>query len=95
MGKAESFADGVLPKTVESNAALRLGPERELFGRSWNEKADNGRQPKREYRLENCKRNANAYDRIPTATEPLPPALADGLDGRGRARDGSRPDDRA
>ena len=25
----------------------------------------------------------------------LPPALADGLDGRGRARDGSRPDDRA
>ena len=28
-------------------------------------------------------------------SEPLPPALADGLDGRGRARDGSRPDEHA
>ena len=28
-------------------------------------------------------------------SEPLPPALADGLDGRGRARDGSRPDGHA
>ena len=28
-------------------------------------------------------------------SEPLPPALADGLDGRGRVRDGSRLDDRA
>ena len=28
---------------------------------------------------------------IAAAAKPLPPALADGLDGRGRARDGSRP----
>ena len=33
--------------------------------------------------------------RTAIAAKPLPPALADGLDGRGRARDGSRPDDRA
>lgn len=36
--KAESFAEGNLPKVVESNTVLRLGPGHELFGRSWNEK---------------------------------------------------------
>ena len=46
--KAESFADGALPVVVESNAVLKLGPGHELFGRSWNEKTENGRQPERE-----------------------------------------------
>ena len=36
--KAESFAEGELPKIVEPNTVLRLGPGHELFGRSWNEK---------------------------------------------------------
>lgn len=37
LDKAESYSDGVLPRVVEENTVLRLGPGHELFGYSWNE----------------------------------------------------------